>query len=186
MFAAIAAAVLAVTTPSPVMPVDASGLFGGPWVSIESPPNPMNAETRGALLVVRVYHHGDPAFYPVNGTAEGVVDGKRQSVALEFGGTSTPGMYALKFKKPADGNWVLLITVGKSRRDEGSVTAIVTLDRDGQVSSARVPTRSDGQFSFPAPVLDAEVASVLKQMGIERNSSIRRSVHRFNSRIQTS
>jgi hypothetical protein len=139
-------------------------LFGAPWISIESPANPYNPETKGALLVVRVYHHGQVAFFPVNGTAEGLVDGKRQSVKLEFTSTSTPGMYALKFTKPSGGNWILVITAGKGRDEQGSVSAVVTLGSDGAVASVQVPTRQEGQWLAPAVVTDADINTRLKEM----------------------
>ena len=139
-------------------------LAGPPWISIESPANPYNPETKGALLVVRVYHHGEVAFYPLTGTAEGLVDGKRQSVKLDFTATSTPGMYALKFTKPSDGTWILVISVGKDRDEHGSVTALVTLGSDGTVASVQVPTKQQGQWLMPAEVTDADINARLKEM----------------------
>jgi hypothetical protein len=143
---------------------EAPAFFGSPWISIESPPNPYNPETKGALLVVRVYHHGEVAFFPVNGTAEGLVDGRRQTVKLEFTGTSTPGMYALKFTRPSSGNWILVISVGKDRSQQGSVSAVVTLGSDGTVASVQVPSRLEGQWLAPQVVTDADINSRLKEM----------------------
>jgi len=137
---------------------------GPPWISIESPPNPYNTETKGALLVVRVYHHGEAAFYPLTGTAEGLVDGKRQTLKLDFTSTSTPGMYALKFTKPSSGSWMLVISVGKDRDEHGTVTAMVTLGSDGTVASVQVPTRQEGQWLMPAVVTDADINAKLKEM----------------------
>src|SRR5882672_5817808 len=111
------------------LPAGTFALAGPPWISIESPPNPFNSETRGALLVVRVYHHGEAAFYPVSGTAEGLQNGKRQSMKLEFGSTSTPGMYSLKFSRPSAGAWLLMIHVGEPG-EHGQATAVVSLDAE--------------------------------------------------------
>src|SRR4051812_48780748 len=66
---------------------------GPAWISIETPVNPYDASTRGAYLVVHAYHHGDPSSNPVSGTAEGLVNGERRSVALEFTPTSRPSAY---------------------------------------------------------------------------------------------
>ncbi len=55
---------------------------GPPWISIEYPVNPYNSATRDAFCLVRVYHHGDVAYYPVEGRAEGLVDGGRRTVKL--------------------------------------------------------------------------------------------------------
>lgn len=140
-------------------------LAGPPWISIESPPNPFNSETKGALLVARVYHHGEAAFYPLTGTAEGMVNGKRQTLKLDFTATSTPGMYSLRFSKPAEGSWILVISVGKDRDEHGSVTAIVTLGTDGTVAGVQVPTKQEGQWLMPAAVSETDIDARLKAMG---------------------
>lgn len=144
-------------------PPGTSALAGPPWISIESPPNPYNSETKGALLVVRVYHHGEAAFYPVSGTAEGLQSGRRQTVALHFGETSTPGMYTLRFDRPAPGAWLLLITVGEDAA-HGAATAVVSLDPSGQVSNVQVPTRKEGAWNIPRQLTEDEVAARLRSM----------------------
>jgi hypothetical protein len=163
----LAALALALSSlPVAAEPRSAATLAGPPWISIESPANPYNSETKGALLVVRVYHHGDAAFYPLTGTAEGMVNGKRESLKLDFTGTSTPGMYALKFQEPSDGNWILVISVGGKDRDQhGSASAIVTLGTDGTVVGVQVPTRQEGQWLMPAAVSEADIDARLKAMG---------------------
>jgi len=143
------------------LPAGTFALAGPPWISIESPPNPFNSETRGALLVVRVYHHGEAAFYPVSGTAEGLQNGKRQSMKLEFGSTSTPGMYSLKFSRPSAGAWLLMIHVGEPG-EHGQATAVVSLDAEGQVSSVQVPTRQQGDWLLPRELSEAEVSARLR------------------------
>lgn len=60
-------------------------LAGPPWISVESPANPYMRGTRDALCLVRVYHHGDPAYTPITASAEGLVAGVRQSVPLKIG-----------------------------------------------------------------------------------------------------
>jgi hypothetical protein len=148
----------------PPIPLLTEVSMAGPsWISIESPPNPYNPDTRGALLVVRVYHHNQTAFYPLSGTAEGLIAGKRQSVALSFVQTSTPGMYALKFTRPVPGAWLLMIHIGDNpEHNEG--TAMVTLDSSGQVANVQVPTEQKGEYSFPRPVTEEEVATRLKSL----------------------
>lgn len=143
------------------MPAGTLALSGPPWISIESPPNPYNSETRGALLVVRVYHHGEAAYYPVSGTAEGLQGGKRQSVKLQFGSTSTPGMYSLKFARPSAGAWLLMIHVGEDG-DHGQATAVVSLDGNGQVASVQVPTKQEGDWLMPRELTEAEVSARLR------------------------
>jgi hypothetical protein len=45
------------------------------------------------------------------GTAEGLVDGHRVSQALILMSLSTPGLYAVRWKRPASGVWVLSFIV---------------------------------------------------------------------------
>ena len=47
----LAAAVLTLAAAAPA--------FGPPWISIETPPNPYDAASRGAFLLVHTFHHGD-------------------------------------------------------------------------------------------------------------------------------
>ena len=68
---------------------------GPPWISIEYPPNALNKETRGALALVRIYHHENPGQFPVEGTAEGIVAGERLSVPLRFTPVGHEGVWAV-------------------------------------------------------------------------------------------
>jgi len=122
---------------------------GPPWISVESPANPLDPETRGAAFVVRVYHHRAPAGFRVSGTAEGLVGGKRQSHALSVGPTSVAGRYTVAHQWPEQGVWTVLLTVHGEHEIEA--TAIVDIGADGAVTRVRVPTRAEGSRAFPAP-----------------------------------
>jgi hypothetical protein len=56
MFRPLAAAVPTICAATPAF-------AGPPWISLETPANPCN-ETTGAFALVRVYHHGDAAYFP--------------------------------------------------------------------------------------------------------------------------
>jgi hypothetical protein len=137
-------------------------LAGPPWIGIEYPVNPFNQEYKDALLLVHVYHHAAVAYYPLTGTAEGLVDGQRKSEPLAFVTTSTPGVYALNFKKPADGRWVLVIRIGKGE-ELGGATAVVRLGRDGAVSEVKVPSRQEGRYVLPRSVSSTEIDAMLRE-----------------------
>lgn len=123
-------------------------LAGPPWISIELPANPFNSATRDAFCLVRVYHHGDAAYYPVHGVAEGLVNGERRSVKLTLAETGMPGVYAVRYQPETTGTWVLIFRVGKDAQ-HGDATVIVTLGKNGQIASAQVPTRREGQHLVP-------------------------------------
>ena len=129
---------------------------GPPWISIEAPANPLDPTSRGALLLVHAFHHGTPVGLPVSGTAEGLVDGQRRTVALEFTPTSRPGVYALRYQPPREGSWILVIRVSQGT---AGATAIVRIT-DGEVAGVRVPTVDRGG---PAQVSARDVEEALRR-----------------------
>src|SRR5213079_2820471 len=82
---------------------------GPPWISIELPVNPYDQSQRGAFLLVHSFHHGTAIGYIVTGTAEGIVNGERRTVKLEFAETGREGVHALRQNWPKEGTWTLVI-----------------------------------------------------------------------------
>jgi len=151
--AALAAAALAGAT-SPAY-------AGPPWVSIELPANPMDPTTRGAYLLVHTFHHQIVLRQMLEGRAEGMVNGRRQTVALSFDDTSREFVRALRRNWPTEGSWVLVITAGGH---DGGVTALVGIGTDGQVRSVSVPTEVRNGYTVPKQVTDADVDALLSRM----------------------
>lgn len=150
---ALAAALyLPMTPPAPVT-------AGPPWISIQYPVNPYDAATRDAFLVVHAFHHGSPMAFPVSGTAEGLVNGQRRSIKLDFQPTTRTGEFALRQQWPNEGTWTLVLKVAQG---EDGVTALVDLSPDGQVSRVNVPTRREGVHVIPARVAMADVEAGLR------------------------
>src|SRR5690349_17070086 len=83
--------------------ITGTALAGPPWIAIEYPVNPHNPNTRGAFVTVRTYHHGELVSYGLSGTAEGLVNGQRQSVKLDIRRLPEAGMYAVYWTRPAQG-----------------------------------------------------------------------------------
>lgn len=135
---------------------------GPPWIAIEYPANPHDPGTRGALLTVRTYHHGELMSYQLSGTAEGIVNGKRQSMPLDIRRLTQPGVYAVRWQKPAQGSWVLVIT--SSQSGSFAATAVVTIDSHGGVASVNVPydTIENGRWRVPKQVAANEIDTMLK------------------------
>jgi hypothetical protein len=134
---------------------------GPPWIAIEYPANPFDQTSRDAFLTVRTYHHGEMIAKTVTGTAEGVVNGKRQSMRLDIRPGSQAGMYVVRWQKPATGRWVLVINSGNQGITDA--TALVEISPTGAVASVTVPTRAiaNGWIS-PRPVASAEVDALLE------------------------
>lgn len=128
-----------------------------PWLSIESPLNPWDASSRGvAFYVHTALREGVPSLSDMSGTADGVVNGERRTMPLELASTSRPGVFSVRRTWPADGAWVLRISLH-------STTAIVSIDRSGVVST-RIPTVSTPGGVVPRAVTQREVDSTLTEL----------------------
>jgi hypothetical protein len=138
-----------------------TALAGPPWIAIEYPANPFDRASHEAFLTVRTYHHGQMMAKTLTGTAEGVVDGKRQTMRLDIRPGSQVGTYVVLWQKPATGRWVLVI----NSANQGIVdaTAVVEIGPNGGVAGITVPTRSYGNgWIGPRPVAAAEIDGLLQ------------------------
>lgn len=134
---------------------------GPPWISIELPANPLDRTTRGAYLLVHTFHHEKSLEQLLEGRAEGLVNGQRQTINLAFTDTSRDGVRALRRTWPTEGVWVLVLTTGGA--DHGA-TALVGIGADGQVRSVRVPTRMQDNWTVPQSVTPGDINALLSQM----------------------
>ncbi|MFN2635403.1 MAG: hypothetical protein ABR585_00030 [Gemmatimonadaceae bacterium] len=138
-----------------------SALAGPPWIAIEYPANPYDRTSRDAFLTVRTYHHEEFQSKTVTGRAEGLVNGKRQSMALDVRPGSQPGMYVVRWRRPAVGRWVLVISSGTAGVSEA--TAVVEISPSGGVAGVTVPTRAIGNgWIAPRAVLASEIDGLLQ------------------------
>lgn len=142
-----------------------TALAGPPWIAIEYPANPFDRASRDAFLTVRTYHHGDLLARTVTGTAEGVVNGKRQTMRLDIRPGSQAGMYVVRWAKPATGRWVLVINSGE--KDKIDASAVVEISPAGGIASVTVPTRHVGDgWIGPRAVAAAEIEGLLQGRAI--------------------
>lgn len=135
---------------------------GPPWISIEYPANPHDRSTNGAMLYVHVFHHSTPIAYPIEGTAEGIVNGERRSVKLKFTDTARPAVYGLARQWPTEGVWTLVIKMSRGDHGEDGATAVVELSPDGEIASVRVPTRQQGRWTIPVDLSMEDVDRALR------------------------
>jgi hypothetical protein len=141
-------------------PSPAARAYGPPWISIEYPANPLDPSTRAAYLLVHAFHHQIPTSSPVRGTAEGLVNGERKTIALRFDTTSRPGVYALRKQWSDDGIWSLVISVVP--HEDNIAQALVELSPDGGISSIRVPTRREREWTIPRTITAQEIEQSLQ------------------------
>jgi hypothetical protein len=164
---ALAAAVLSAPAVL-VAAAHAPRVAGPPWISIEYPANPLDPSTRGAFLLVHAFHHGTPMQAPVRGTAEGLVNGERRTVALRFETTSRPGVYALRKQWSDGGVWSLVIAVVQG--EQSNAEALVEIAEDGGISSVRVPTRREREWTIPRAITAQEVEQSLRGRAATRTA----------------
>ncbi|HEV8264876.1 MAG TPA: hypothetical protein VGQ06_07980 [Gemmatimonadales bacterium] len=131
-----------------------------PWISIEYPVNPYDASLRGAYLVVHTFIHRSPMSLSLDGTAEGIVNGERRTIRLEFTAAAQPGVYALRQLWPAEGVWTLVI---RAANGPGNVaTALVEIGADGEIAAVKVPTRRQGDTALATDVAMADIDRALR------------------------
>lgn len=106
---------------------------GAPWISLELPANPLDRAHADAVLIVRTYYHETPAAWGLSGAAEGLVNGTRRSIPLEFESTSSTGVYAVEQAWPDEGDWVLVIGLAEG----GGTTLTAELGPEGGVRTGR-------------------------------------------------
>ena len=135
---------------------------GPPWISIEYPANPHDRATSGAMLYVHVFHHSQPIAYPIEGTAEGIVNGERRSIKLKFTETARTAVYGLSRQWPTEGVWTLVIKMSRGDHGEDGATAVVDLGPDGEIASVRVPTKQNGRWTIPVDVSMDDIDRALR------------------------
>ena len=106
--------------------VSSSAIAGGFQLSVETP-SPSSDQTKDAVLIARTYGCHQPADSNISASAEGLVNGKRQSIPLELHSIGS-GAYAIKQQWPSEGTWVLTIT-----GPYNSISVLVELGPNGQV-----------------------------------------------------
>ena len=87
---------------------------------------------KNAVLVVRPLACDDVAAVVVSGTAEGIVNGARQSLPLTLVPLKRDGIHAVTQQWPADGRWVLHLT-GACASSKAAASTIVPLTKYGFV-----------------------------------------------------
>jgi hypothetical protein len=104
----------------------ASLMAGGFVLQIGKPSANPEAQAKNAVLVVRGYSCVEQEKTRVTGTAEGVVNGRRESIALNLIPLSAQSTYAVTQQWPGDGRWVLTFVMANAHF--GQQSAMVKVD----------------------------------------------------------
>jgi hypothetical protein len=133
--------------------IAALALADGFTFSLGSPVAAEDFRAKAATFVFRTEGCADPAKSQISGTAEGIVNGTRRSVALKVAAMSKPGIYAVYQTWPAEGEWVVNL---KGTCAAANAGAIVPIGPKGFI-------RESSKF-FPRPATDAEIEKSLKAL----------------------
>ena len=128
-------------------------MFGGPWISIESPANPYDQAMRGSVMLVHTFHHGTKMDMPIVGKAEGLVDGQRKSVALTLAKGSEAGTHGVRNQWGTKGTWTVLLTATQ-HEPSASIQAVVDINADGSVGKVVVPNTAGRPRLLSAAEID--------------------------------
>jgi hypothetical protein len=129
----------------------ALALADGFTFEIGSPVASQDFRTKSAAFVFRTQGCADPAKSRIEGTAEGLVKGVRQSLALKVTALSRPGVYAVEQNWPPEGAWLVSLKGVCAGANAG---AIVPIGRNGFI-------RESAKF-FSRPATAAEIDASLK------------------------
>lgn len=108
----------------------AATMFAGGFnLEFGNPAANPDAKAKDAAVIVRAVGCHSPEKAVFTGVAEGVVNGKRQTIPLTMIALDQPGVFAVKQQWPREGSWVLTFT--------GSVDGVY-------LAGATVPVSSKG------------------------------------------
>ena len=100
-----------------------------------------DSKVKKAVLVVRPRLCDDEASVRITATAEGVVNGARQSVAVKLVALPTPGVHAVPNQWPEIGQWVLHLS-GTCPATKATTSTLVPLTKTGFKREATVVLRT--------------------------------------------
>ena len=119
--------------------------------NIASPAASQEAVSKTAAFVFRTQGCADPAKLHIEGSAEGLVNGMRRSMALKITALQRPGVYAVEQNWPMEGAWVVNL---KGTCADANAGAVVPIGPHGFL-------RESSKF-FPRAANPAEIDTSLK------------------------
>ena len=106
---------------------------GGAGVNVE--------RSKDGKYVIHSFACTGPSSVSIAATAEGVVNGERQSISLKLKPLKQPGLYRFDRTWPAQGTWLVRTEMSGTHR----LVNIATLARDGRVTGTEYVAEGDGR-----------------------------------------
>src|SRR5688500_13581447 len=121
---------------------------GPPWIAVEYPANPLHPDSRGALVFVHTFHHGDARAFPLTGYAEGIVDVRRVRPELTVSATYRPGVRAVRGDLDDGTAWVLVLTMTDTETHILE-SMLVALNADRALTAVDIPFATSDEWDEP-------------------------------------
>ena len=121
---------------------------GPPWIAVEYPANPLHPDSRGALVLVHTFHHGDARAFPLTGYAEGIVDGRRVRRELTVSATYRAGVHAVRGDLDDGTAWVLVLTMTDTETHILE-SMLVALNADRALTAVDIPFATSDEWDEP-------------------------------------
>jgi hypothetical protein len=132
----------------------APAFAGALTLQLDDPKTNPEATAQNAIVVAHITACHSPEKTTVTATAEGLADGRRQSIPLQIVRLSQPGAFAVSRQWPREGAWtVKMIATNPDYRDYATAI-VIPIGKDGAARAA-------AKVFYHAPSA-AEVDSVLK------------------------
>lgn len=126
---------------------------GGFYIELHNPTDSAKAVAKDPVLVARLVGCHQPEKGKLIATAEGTVDGKRQSLPVTLVPLSTPGAYAVERSWPEKGTWVIHLAGSHPQFAAGNSTLVKVSGAGFDRASAKFANR---------PATRAEIESFLE------------------------
>ncbi len=136
-------------------------MAGGFTLDIGRPSANPEAQAQHAVLIVRSYACAHPEKTSITATAEGIVNGKRETIPLKLIPLANPGAYVVRQQWPARGRWVVTLSATNSAFG-WQPSALVSVNGDSAnfasvKRTSRTPTSEEIQTALNTPALAARL-----------------------------
>ena len=143
---------------------------GGFYLSLEMPANANAAQTKDAVLLVRAYGCHQPEDALISATAEGFVNGRRETIKLQLHPASK-GVYAIKQQWPTEGVWLVAVRgnyLGAQR------AALLELSPDGTVKIEKAAGKEPRVKTLPRELTSTDIETGIQELARKRSLASQR------------
>lgn len=138
----------------------AAPVFAGALIlQVDDPAANPEATAQNAIVAAHITACHSPQKTTVTATAEGIVDGRRQTVPLKVIRLSEPGAFAVARKWPREGTWAVKMIATNPDYKDYATSIVVPVARN---AASRMPAKV---FTHAASA--DEVGTILRQATLE-------------------